>query len=91
MKAVIFDCGGVLVDDMRWDLITQKTQPFLQDAVEKKIKEEWAKMRIDSTYQEETFWKGISTRFFALSTLFYQQLRRLDKSERMTSELYPSK
>jgi hypothetical protein len=57
-KAVIFDCGGVLGKDMRWDLILDQVDESLKETVNQTISKEWAKMRIDENYPEKDFWAG---------------------------------
>jgi hypothetical protein len=59
-KCVMFDCGGVLVSDMSWDLIINASEKDKQADVEAAIKEQWALMRVDPNYSESSFWIGNS-------------------------------
>jgi hypothetical protein len=58
IKAIIFDAGGVLVRDMRWDLILSSAPEEKRTELNEAIQREWAKMRVDESYEEARFWEG---------------------------------
>jgi len=59
INAIIFDCGGVLIHDMRWDLIYEKSKSEYHDKLQESIAEEWVKMKLDINYDEDSFWNMV--------------------------------
>ncbi|GAM24575.1 hypothetical protein SAMD00019534_077500, partial [Acytostelium subglobosum LB1] len=62
-KYIIFDCGGVLANDMQYTFATQYVQdnmPSKMDVFNKSLKTHWSRIRIDANYTDRQFWQDVA-------------------------------
>jgi FMN phosphatase YigB (HAD superfamily) len=80
IEAVIFDLGGVLVDDMKWEIILEKVDGNDKKATQKQISTSWDEIKVEPNCKESKFWNGVA-QVGKLSDVVVRELKEKLKTE----------